>query len=267
MEIDLTQQQQRNANPVNNQQMVLHRGQAAQPMPVQQFVYPDGRVMNPMDTLGVPEQYFAACYNFFHQNGALRTAGANQIQPTHIQQAAHVQQSQGPAQQAPQAQAEPVNNVRVISVHTSQNRNPQQAPDTQVVNSHRSGREHSPARSATHSRRTIQERLGNPAVQPDLKNVINRRMNNLGNPAGNAADPIHVRSRERTAENQPPPEMNRGSAIPDGFEARQLALEATIAQMKATMEARSAPTGRHNNPLSEEIRNEKIVHGLTIPVL
>ena len=37
--------------------------------------------------------------------------------------------------------------------------------------------------------------------------------------------------------------------------------------MKATLEARSASTGRHNNPLSEEIRNDKIVHGLTIPVL
>lgn len=37
--------------------------------------------------------------------------------------------------------------------------------------------------------------------------------------------------------------------------------------MKATLKAGSAPTGRHNNPLSEEIRNEKIVHGLTIPIL
>ena len=60
MDIDLTQQQQRSANPANNQQMVLHTRQAAQPMPVQQFVYPNGQVMNPMATLGVSDQYFAA---------------------------------------------------------------------------------------------------------------------------------------------------------------------------------------------------------------
>ena len=84
MEIDLNQPAPA-AQQAGNQQMVLHTGQAMmQPLPVQQFVYPDGTPMNPMATLGVPEQYFAACYNFFHQNGALRTPVANQVQPTHL---------------------------------------------------------------------------------------------------------------------------------------------------------------------------------------